>query len=115
MKQEHVTDAIAWHASEADHPARRAYRASMAAVIEGRKDDWLALFAPDALIEDPVGPSFLDPSGNGHRGRDGITAFWDNFISTIAYSASPSPTPSPTATAAPTSPRSPPRWATARP
>jgi ketosteroid isomerase-like protein len=84
VKQEHVTDAIAWHASEADHPARRAGRASMAAVIEGRKDDWLALFAPDALIEDPVGPSFLDPSGNGHRGRDGITAFWDDFISTIA-------------------------------
>ena len=84
MKQEHVTDAVAWNAPDGDHPARRAARASMAAVIEGRKDDWLALFAPDALVEDPVGPSFLDPSGNGHRGVEGITGFWDRFISTIA-------------------------------
>ena len=84
MKQEHVTDAVAWNAPTADHPARRAARASMAAVIEGRKQDWLSLFAPDALVEDPVGPSFLDPTGNGHRGPDGIEAFWDDFISTIA-------------------------------
>ncbi|MFA1548514.1 nuclear transport factor 2 family protein [Actinomadura chokoriensis] len=84
MKQEHVTEAIAWNAPDADHPARRAALASMAAVIGGRKDAWLALFAPDALVEDPVGPSFLDPSGDGHRGTDAISAFWDNFISTIA-------------------------------
>ncbi len=84
MKQEHVSDAISWHAPDTGHPARRAARASMTAVAEGRKQDWLDLFAPDALIEDPVGPSFLDPSGNGHRGIDGITAFWDDFISTIA-------------------------------
>ena len=76
-------DAITWNAPDADHPARRAARASMTAVIGGRKDEWLGLFAPGALVEDPVGPSFLDPSGNGHRG-DGIAAFWDTFISTIA-------------------------------
>jgi hypothetical protein len=52
----------------------------MTAVAERRKEDWLALFAPDALVEDPVGPSMLDPEGKGHRGRDGIAAFWDaNF------------------------------------
>ncbi len=52
----------------------------MAAVAEGRKDDWLALFAPDAIVEDPVGPSMLDPEGKGHCGRDGIGKFWDqNF------------------------------------
>ncbi|TDB94866.1 nuclear transport factor 2 family protein [Actinomadura sp. 7K534] len=77
-------DAITWDAPDADHPARRAARASMTAVIGGRKDDWLRLFAPDALVEDPVGPSFLDPSGNGHRGHDAIGAFWDAFVSTIA-------------------------------
>lgn len=76
-------DAITWNAPDADHPARRAARASMTAVAEGRKDDWLALFAPDAHVEDPVGPSFLDPAGSGHRGRDGLEAFWANFISTI--------------------------------
>ncbi|URM95999.1 nuclear transport factor 2 family protein [Actinomadura madurae] len=77
-------DAITWDAPDSDHPARRAARASMTAVSEGRKADWLDLFAPDALIEDPVGPSFLDPSGKGHRGREGTEAFWDDFISTIA-------------------------------
>ncbi|TDE24024.1 nuclear transport factor 2 family protein [Actinomadura sp. 6K520] len=77
-------DAITWDAPDADHPARRAARASMTAVIGGRKDEWLRLFALDALVEDPVGPSFLDPSGNGHRGHDAIGAFWDTFVSTIA-------------------------------
>ncbi|SNR29086.1 nuclear transport factor 2 family protein [Actinomadura mexicana] len=77
-------NAVAWDAPDSDHPARRAARASMTAVAEGRRDDWLALFAPDALIEDPVGPSFLDPEGAGHRGPDGIENFWDSFISTIA-------------------------------
>ncbi|WP_067797607.1 nuclear transport factor 2 family protein [Actinomadura formosensis] len=77
-------DAISWNAPDADHPARRAARASMTAVAEGRKDDWLNLFTEDALVEDPVGPSFLDPSGNGHRGPEAIGAFWDGFISTIA-------------------------------
>ncbi|TDC50262.1 nuclear transport factor 2 family protein [Actinomadura sp. KC345] len=77
-------DAITWNAPDSDHPARRAARASMTAVIGGRRQEWLKLFSPDALIEDPVGPSFLDPSGEGHRGHEGITAFWDGFISTIA-------------------------------
>lgn len=76
--------ALTWDAPDADHPARRAARASMTAVAEGRKDDWLKLFAPDALLEDPVGPSFMDPEGAGHRGHDGIGAFWDGFIGTIA-------------------------------
>ena len=41
----------------------------MGAVAAGRKDDWLALFAPDAIVQDPVGPSRLDPDGRGHRGH----------------------------------------------
>jgi ketosteroid isomerase-like protein len=75
-----VSEVLTWDAPDDDHPARRACQASMTAVAQGRKDDWLALFAPDALVEDPVGPSMLDPEGKGHRGRDGIAAFWDaNF------------------------------------
>lgn len=76
-------DSVTWDAPDADHPARRAARASMAAVAAGRKDEWLRLFAPDALVEDPVGPSFLDPDG-GHRGHQGIGAFWDGFIASIS-------------------------------
>jgi hypothetical protein len=36
-------------------------RRSMAAVAARRKDEWLALFTPDATVQDPVGPSRLDP------------------------------------------------------
>lgn len=62
------------------HPARAASRRSMAAVEAGDKDAWLALFADDAVIEDPVGVSALDPEGKGHRGLGAISAFWDANI-----------------------------------
>ncbi|MBV8965429.1 MAG: nuclear transport factor 2 family protein [Mycobacteriaceae bacterium] len=44
------------------------------------KEAWLALFADDAIVEDPVGPSHFDPEGKGHRGRGEISAFWDKAI-----------------------------------
>ena len=44
---------------------------------------WLALFAEDAVVEDPVGPSFLDESGQGHRGHDAIGAFFDRNIAPV--------------------------------
>jgi steroid Delta-isomerase len=56
----------------------------MAAVAEGRKDDWLALFTPDAVVEDPVGPSMLDPQGRGHHGREGIAKFWDQNFGAVS-------------------------------
>ncbi|MFD2467684.1 nuclear transport factor 2 family protein [Amycolatopsis silviterrae] len=64
----------------APHPARTASQALHAAVRERDKDAWLALFAADALVEDPVGPSHFDPDGAGHRGLDAISAFWDKAI-----------------------------------
>jgi steroid Delta-isomerase len=76
-------DAITWNAPDSDHPARRAGQLSNATVARGAKDEWLALFAPDAVIEDPVGPSFLDPEGKGHQGRDEISKFWDANVSRI--------------------------------
>jgi steroid Delta-isomerase len=72
--------AITWTASDTDHPARRASQRSAAAVARGDKRAWLDLFADDAVVEDPVGPSVFDPDGLGHRGRDGIAAFWDAAI-----------------------------------
>ncbi len=53
----------------------------MAAVEAGDRAAWLALFAPDAVVEDPIGPSMFDSEGNGHRGADAIAAFYDNVIS----------------------------------
>lgn len=52
----------------------------MDAVRRRSKEDWLALFADDAVLEDPVGPSMFDPTGLGHRGRGAISAFWDKAI-----------------------------------
>jgi steroid delta-isomerase len=62
------------------HPARAAARRSMDAVTRGAKEEWLALFAEDAVVEDPVGPSHFDPSGAGHHGHAAISAFWDKAI-----------------------------------
>jgi steroid Delta-isomerase len=38
------------------------------------------LFAPDAVVADPLGSSPLDPAGLGHRGHDAIAAFYDTVI-----------------------------------
>jgi ketosteroid isomerase-like protein len=68
-----------------EHPARAASKRSMAIVQRKErgaadKAEWLSLFADDALIEDPIGASPLDPEGRGHRGKAAIAAFWDANI-----------------------------------
>jgi steroid Delta-isomerase len=60
--------------------ARDLARRSQAAVQAKDRDAWLGLFAPDAVVADPIGPSPLDPAGNGHRGLDAIAAFYDTVI-----------------------------------
>ncbi len=54
-------------------PAELAERA-MRAVEDKRRDAWLAGFADDALLEDPVG--HVPP----RRGADAIAEFWDGAI-----------------------------------
>ena len=44
------------------------------------KENWLALFAKDALVQDPIGKSPLDPEGNGHKGIAAIEIFYDTVI-----------------------------------
>ena len=44
------------------------------------KESWLALFAEDALVQDPIGKSPLDPEGNGHKGIAAIEKFYDTVI-----------------------------------
>ena len=60
--------------------AHAAGRRSREAVMAKDKEAWLAVFADDAIVQDPIGPSLFDPEGNGHRGRDQISAFWDKAI-----------------------------------
>ena len=77
------SEALTWVAPDGDHPARRASQRSAATVATGVKEDWLALFAPDGVVEDPVGPSVFDPEGKGHHGHDGIGRFWDLAIAGV--------------------------------
>jgi steroid delta-isomerase len=66
-----------------EHPARLASQRSMAAVKAKDRAGWLSLFADDAVVEDPVGPSFLDEGGQGHRGLEAIGAFFDANIAPV--------------------------------
>ncbi|MGW0159699.1 nuclear transport factor 2 family protein [Mycobacterium sp. NPDC003323] len=61
-------------------PVTLAGRRSREAAVARDKDAWLALFADDAIVEDPIGPSHFDPDGNGHRGKEAIAAFFDKAI-----------------------------------
>lgn len=58
-------------------------RLSLTAVRAKDRDAWLELFEDDAVVEDPVGPSGLDPSGAGRRGKAEIARFYDDVISTM--------------------------------
>lgn len=65
---------------ENEHPARRAALLSREYVRTKNREAWLGLYADDAIIEDPIGVSHIDPEGKGHRGPAAREAFWDNFI-----------------------------------
>ena len=62
-------------------PAQLAGQTSFKCVMAGDRAGWLALFAEDALVQDPVGKSPLDPSGEGRKGKAAIAEFWDTVIS----------------------------------
>jgi steroid Delta-isomerase len=65
---------------EVTSTARDLARRSQAAVRAKDRAAWLALWAPDAVVADPIGPSPFDPAGTGHRGPAAIAAFYDTVI-----------------------------------
>lgn len=65
---------------ETEHPAIQANINSISLASAGKKEEWLALYADDAVLKDPVGVSPLDPTGNGHIGKAAIEQFWDTVI-----------------------------------
>ena len=67
-------------ATNSDTPVHLAGKRSREAAIACDKGAWLALFADDAVVEDPIGPSHFDPEGNGHRGKEAIAKFFDMAI-----------------------------------
>jgi hypothetical protein len=62
------------------HPARDMAIRSIRCVEKKDRAGWLAMWAEDGVIQDPVGRSPLDPDGLGHRGIEAITAFYDRVI-----------------------------------
>ena len=44
------------------------------------KKNWLNLFDDDAIVQDPIGKSPLDPVGDGHKGKEAIEKFYDTVI-----------------------------------
>ena len=72
--------------SEQEHPARRAGLLSQKYASEGNRDAWLDLWAEEGVLADPVGPSPLDPIGDGHQGKAAVTSFYDNMISKVKVS-----------------------------
>ena len=60
--------------------ARELGERSRAAVHARDRDGWLDLFADDAVVQDPIGPSPFDPEGKGHRGKAAIAKFYDEVI-----------------------------------
>jgi len=63
-----------------EHPARAAGKRSMRAAENKDKEAWLAVYADDAVVEDPVGPGPYDPEGKGQRGKAALSNFWDQAI-----------------------------------
>jgi ketosteroid isomerase-like protein len=61
-------------------PARDACIQSIQLAMKGDGVAWLELFAEDALVQDPYGPSPMDPSGRGHQGKAAIKAFCADHI-----------------------------------
>ncbi len=62
------------------HPAREAAIRSVKTAVAKDKEGWLANFTEDAVIQDPVGPSPMDPEGNGHKGPKARETFYDTYI-----------------------------------
>ncbi|NPC97073.1 nuclear transport factor 2 family protein [Nocardioides sp. zg-DK7169] len=78
-----TSDALTWNAATDPHPARLASQRSFSAVAKGDLEEWLTVYAEDAVLEDPVGPSMFDPEGRGHHGHAGLRAFWETAIAPI--------------------------------
>lgn len=66
--------------SDKEHLAVTANKNSIKYAMAGDKEAWLALYTDDAVVSDPVGVSPMDPSGEGHKGKAAIEAFWDAII-----------------------------------
>jgi len=61
-------------------PALSASQASWRCVQTHDRQGWLALMAPDVVIEDPIGQAVTNPDGRGVRGKEAVAQFYDANI-----------------------------------
>ncbi len=61
-------------------PALAASQASWRCVQAGDREGWLALMAEDVVIEDPIGDAVTNPGGQGVRGKEAVSAFFEKTI-----------------------------------
>ena len=78
-----LPDAITWNAPTASTPPAPPRSARTPPSPRATWSSGSTVYAEDAVIEDPVGPSMFDPDGKGHHGHDGIRAFWELAIAPI--------------------------------
>ncbi|EUA23028.1 putative ketosteroid isomerase-like protein [Mycobacterium xenopi 4042] len=97
-----------------EHPAHAAGRRSREAVQAKDKQAWLEVFADDAIVEDPIGPSAFDPEGQGHRARKRSRRSGTRRSPPLTRSSSTSATRSSAATKKPMSATSSSPWANTR-
>lgn len=62
------------------NPALVAARGSWRCVEAKDKEGWLGLMAEDILVEDPIGVGPTNPDGEGVRGKQALSAFFDANI-----------------------------------
>ena len=63
-----------------DNPAYQMSLRSRECLNTKDKARWLAMWAEDGIIEDPIGPTVLDPEGTGHSTPEAREAFYDRNI-----------------------------------
>lgn len=78
-----INPAVTWTASLVEHPARVASWRAYDTLARKDKGAYLAAYAADGVIHDPVGPSDADPKGVGHRGHAALSEFWDKLVQPI--------------------------------
>lgn len=76
--------------TETSHLAKLANINSIKYATAKNKEAWLALYRDDAILRDPVGISPLDPSGEGHQGKEAIAKFYDMIIANSNLTMIPS-------------------------
>src|SRR6476646_421199 len=85
-QEERLAEALRGHlyplrlAAVMDSPVHLAGKRSRDAAVAHDKEAWLANFADDAIVEDPIGPSHFDPEGKGHKGKEAIAKFYNMAI-----------------------------------